>query len=362
MANYRKQSLTRESESPASELWYTRCSVPTTSGIAWHYKWLQGEFERQGIQLRSLRTASTHEERASHFTHSQSGQFREGGNIPAIWTRGKGENTAVVAITWVDELQGILVRPDSDIKQLSDLRRRRLGLVKHATKYVDVLRAMDLHGFVTALRLAEVKPTDVHFVDIDASDQRFLSSEEVTLDLSFYPTINALLNGDVDAIYIKGSPAAAAIEQHQLRVLFDINAHPDPFVRVNNGTPRPITVNRELALKYPDLVASYLTVLLQTARWAENHPEAVIKAVAAETGTTEENVTQGYTPDIHRRFWPSLSSDYVKGLELQTKFLIDWGFSKDFDFQSWIVPEPLALAESLSEQAPAEVPIVEQVH
>jgi sulfonate transport system substrate-binding protein len=355
-----RQLQNSETESASNELWYTRCSVPTTSGIAWHYKWLQREFERQGVKLRSLRTATTHDARASHFTHSLQGQFREGGNIPAIWTRGEGEDTAVVGITWVDEQQAILVRADSDIRKLEDLRGRRLGLTKHDTRYVDVLRAMDLHGFVTALNLANIKPSEVQFIDLEAPEQRFLSTEDVSLDLGFYPTVDALVNGHVDAIYIKGAPAAAAIERHQFRLLFDINAHPDRFVRVNNGTPRPITVNRKLALEQPDLVASYLAILLQTGQWAEAHPEAVVKAVAAETGSSEENVRQGYTSDIHRRFWPSLSDDYVKGLEIQTNFLIDWGFSKKFDYQAWIVSGPLALARRLSERGPATLAAAEE--
>lgn len=182
---------------------------------------------------------------------------------------------------------------------------------------------------------------------------QFLTQEEVTLDLGFYPTVDALLKRQVDAIYIKGAPAAAAIEKRGLRVVIDINAQSDPFVRVNNGTPRPITVNRELALQHPDVVARYLAVLLQTARWAENHPAEVVKAVAAETGTSEQNVIRGYTSNLHRRFWPSLSAEYVKGLEIQTNFLIDWGFARKFDYQSWIVPEPLALAEELVAKAPA---------
>jgi sulfonate transport system substrate-binding protein len=359
MPNNHHELEKSDSQFPISELWYTRCSVPTTSGIAWHYKWLQEEFERQGIELRSLRTATSREERASHYTHSSQGQFREGGNIPAIWTRGEGEDTAVVGITWVDEQQAILVRPDSDIKKVSDLRGRKLGLAKYATTYVDVIRAMDLHGFVTALNLAGLKPADVQFTHLDAPEVQFLTQEDVTLDLDFYPTVDALLQGEVDAIYIKGAPAAAAIEKHGLRVVLDINAHPDPFVRVNNGTPRPITVNRELAFKHPDIVAQYLAVLLQTARWAENHPAEVVKAVAAETGTSAQNVIRGYTNDVHRRFWPSLSAEYVKGLEIQTHFLVDWGFARKFDFPSWIVPEPLALAEKLVANAPASAPVVE---
>jgi sulfonate transport system substrate-binding protein len=340
-----------------SELWYTRCSVPTTSGIAWHFNWLQQEYQRHGVELRSLRTAGDPEVRASHFKHAQPGLLREGGNIPAIWTRGEGEDTAVVAITWVDEEQVILVRPDSDIRDVSDLRGRKLGLVKHATKLVDVMRAMDLHGFVTALTLGGLEPTDVQIVDIPAPEVEFRRQEDWRADPNSFPTVEALLSGQVDAIYAKGSFSSTLIEQHGLRVVLDINAQPDSAVRVNNGTPRPITVNRTLAVEHPDLVARYLAVLLQTASWAEGHPAEVVKAVAAETGASEENVRRAYGANLHRSFWPRLSSDYLRGLEIQTNFLIEWGFVKKFDFQPWIVTGPLALAENLTSEVELSVAV-----
>lgn len=335
----------RDVVAPVSELWYTRCPVPTISGIAQHFRWLHDEFDGIGITLQSIRASADRSVRASHFNHTHPGMFREGGNIPAIWWRGEGQNTAVVGITWVDEEQVILVRPDSDIHAIADLKGRRLGLPKHATQLVDFARAMDLRGFVTALELAGLTPDDATFVDLPAEDYDL--RERRDSDLRDGVTVAALLAGDIDAIYAKGAVSATLIAEYGFRVLLDINAHPDPFVRINNGTPRPVTVDRDLAINRPDIVARYLAVLLRGARWAVSHPDEVVKAVAAETDASEESVRRGYGPELHLRLDTRLTPQFLSALENQKNFLRDWGFVQDFDFADWIVSEPLRLAEDL---------------
>jgi sulfonate transport system substrate-binding protein len=338
-----------------SSIWYTRCPVPTTSGIAQHFGWLERAFEREGIQVQSLQESSDPAVRRSHFTHSLPASFREGGNIPAIWARANGEDTAVVGISWVDEEQLVLVRPDSDIKALADIKGRRLGIPKNTAKVVDFPRAQDLHGLNTALKLAGLAPTDVEIIDIPGYD--FEQREPDGSRRKFRNvTVEALLDGRVDVIYAKGAPSAALVGEYALRPVLDINAHPDRFVRVNTGTPRPVTVNRALAIDHPEIVARYLATLLKAAEWAKAHPEEVVDAVSAETGGTRENVRRGYGPDLHLHFDVQLSAQYTTGLRLQKDFLRDWGFLKeDFDFDAWVVAEPLLLARELVEREGTQI-------
>jgi sulfonate transport system substrate-binding protein len=330
-----------------TELWYTRCPVPTTSGIAQHFRWLQAEFGRHGVELKSIRASADKTVRNSHFNHTQPGMFREGGNVPPIWARSHGQNTAVVGITWVDEEQLILVRQDSDIRDVSDLKGLRLGLPKHATAMVDVARAQDLRGLLTALQLAHLTRDQVTWVDV-AGAEYDLRENNADVPRRRHETADALLAGEVDAIYAKGAVSATLIEEHGLRPILDINANLDPLVRVNAGTPRPITVDRTLALEQPEVVARYLAVLLRTAEWAARHPVEVVEAIAAETGATVQAVRRGFGPDLHRHFTPDLSEQYVTGLSAQKAFLLEGGFlHADFHFADWIVREPLELAQQL---------------
>ena len=76
-----------------------------------------------------------------------------------------------------------------------------------------------------------------------------------------------------------------------------------------------------------------------------------MRAVAAETGKSVAAVERGFGARLHLSLTPSLSDQYLKGLELQKNFLLKEGFlPADFDFQSWILPEPLRLAGSFVDQ------------
>lgn len=334
------------SKSVPSEIWYARCPVPTTSGIAQHFRWLHKEFDRHGIALESIRASGDRTVRNSHYDHTHPNMFREGGNVPPLWARAQGRNTAVVGITWVDEEQVILVRGDSDIQGISELKGRRLGLPKHVSQIVDIGRAQDLRGLLTALQLAGIDRNEVTFVDLAGGD--FDLREQGDRAEPEHLGAAALLAGAVDAVYAKGAVSATLIAQHGFRPLLDINANPDPLVRVNAGTPRPITVDRNLATEHPEVVARYLAVLLRTAEWARQNRDDVVRAVAAETGKSIEAVIRGFGPSLHLSLKPSLSDQYVRGLQLQKDFLLREGFlAGDFDYASWIVSEPLALAERL---------------
>jgi ABC-type nitrate/sulfonate/bicarbonate transport system substrate-binding protein len=339
-----------------TELWYTRCPVPTASGIALENKWLHAEFARLGIRLASVRAAQDRSTRSSHYDHHLRGMFREGGNIPAIWARAKGRNTAVVGLTWIPERQVILTRPDGKIRTVADLRGRTLGLPQHGGDVIDHRWSMSLHGFVSALSLAGLGPDDVRFVDIttpqtdlrEAADGSLGNAQD--LGQPELAAIAALSRGDVDAIYVKGVNAAEALAL-DLHCIIDLATIDDPAVQINNGTPRPITVDRELVDERPDLVARYLAVLLRTAEWAESHADEVVRIVGGETGGDAAAVRSAYGPALHRRLRPSLAPELIDRLETQKNFLRDWKvLPGDFSVPDWIAPRPLVEAEALARE------------
>ena len=84
------------------ELWYTRCGAATASALAIQKNWLQAEFSQGGTVLHSLRESNDQEILNSHYHHKLTGLFREGGNIPPIWAKAQGQDTAVIGITWLD--------------------------------------------------------------------------------------------------------------------------------------------------------------------------------------------------------------------------------------------------------------------
>lgn len=336
---------------PACEaVWYSRCPVPTTSGIAQHYQWLHRAFARHGVTVASLRASADPQVRAAHYNHAHPDMFREGGNVPPIWARAGGQDTVVVGITWIDERQDLLVRGDDPLLRVpADIRGRKLGLPRHQTRNVDIARTAHLRGLLTGLALAGVGRDEVTFVDIhggefDLREAGHASPGEDRADL-----VGALLAGGVDVIYAKGAHSAALQARHGLRPLIDINAQQDPLLRVNAGTPRPITVNRDLLARAPDLVALYLAVLLATADWARTHHAQAVAALAHETGASAADIVLGYGADFHHHLRPALSPVYRQGLAVQKDFLLAEGFLPgDFDLDSWIDPAPLAAAQALA--------------
>ncbi|MCA2927538.1 MAG: ABC transporter substrate-binding protein [Burkholderiales bacterium] len=340
------------------ELWYTRCGSATASALAIQKNWLQEEFNKNGTLLRSLRDSHSLEVRNSHYHHKQSGMFREGGNIPPIWAKGQGQDTVVVGITWLDEYQGILARADSGINNIYDLKGKRLGIPKHAQAVIDFQRGAAQHGFYTALNLAGLSVSDAIFVDLDAPSYdtedgpRKISTAKKEIE------IEALNNGTVDAIFLRFARGFRLSKDPQYTQVININDHPDPLVRVNNGTPRPITVDRKFLNQHPEIVARYLAVLLRTANWAENHQKEVLQLLSNESsdsnsGSSIADVIGSHGNNVHKSFTPALSDQYIAGLNAQKNFLRDWGYvENDFDIHDWISHEPLRRAHELLTEKP----------
>lgn len=147
-----------------SELWCTRCPVPTPLGLAVQLDWFTEEFGRDGIALRSIQETSDPNARELHFDHNLPRSFRQGGNIPAIWARANGRDTRVIGLSWTDEFQAILTLPGSGIRRARDLRGRRIGLPVNPIS-IDFNRASALRGFAKALELDGLSLDAVERID-----------------------------------------------------------------------------------------------------------------------------------------------------------------------------------------------------
>ncbi|MNZ03347.1 putative aliphatic sulfonates-binding protein precursor [compost metagenome] len=342
------------SSTPAQpvQLWYTRCGAATASALAIRKNWLQEEFAQPGTVLHSLRDSDSLEIRNSHYHHGQTGLFREGGNIPPIWARGNGQDTVVLGITWLDEYQGILVRAASGIHDLADLKGKRLGIPRHRDALIDFQRGAAQHGFVTALSLVGLSTADATLVDLDAPSHDLRDGPRPEPVERPDVALQALDRGEVDAIFIRFARGYRIAQEPRLRQLVNLNDLSDPLLRVGNGTPRPITVDRAFLDRHPDLVVRYLAVLLRTAEWAAKNRNEVAQLLLPESrGASPADVFAAHGADVHLSFTPRLTQTYIDGLAVQKNFLRDWGYLKhDFDVNDWVVHEPLEQARKLVEQ------------
>lgn len=340
-------------------LWYTRCSIPTPLGIGAQLGYYDDEFARDGIAIKSLQESRDPTERDSHFEHTLPHSFRLGGAVPPIWARAKGQDTRVIGISWIDEYQAILALPESGIRAPKDLRGRKLGLPKRSDRSdsVDVARASALRGFLVTLELGGLGHDDAQWVDFSnrrqARDEADIAAPDTAVRRRnahrYTSAAHALVKGEVDAIYVKDVRGAETAHLLGAQVVLDLGFHPDPNVRINNCTPRPLTVNAATLREYPEIVDRFLARVVTVGEWARNHPAEALTQIARETNWTEAWVRFAYGADAHTHLGVDLAERSIWGLNVFKDFLLKWDFLKaDFDVNQWIDRDPLARLASKS--------------
>lgn len=325
-----------------SEIWYTRCPVPTPVGLAAQLGYLEETFRKDGVTLKSIIDSPDRNVRQSHFNHTLDWSFRHGGNVPPIRARSEGRRTRLVGITWTDEFQAIITLPGTGIKTTRDLKGRRFGIPRRPEGIVDFMRATALKGLVSALSLEGLTHTDVDIVEIALTDSVLANQEGPSLfglkrRQAFGEEVAALIRGEVDAIYVKGTAGINVANLIGAVQVAEFGFHPDPKIRINSGSPRVLTVDDLLAEERPDLVRRLFEAIFKASAWAEAHPEETRRFVAREAGATEEQVLAANGPDIHRHLGLGLEPELVDSVGYYKDFLRDWGFlAEDFSITEWV--------------------------
>ncbi len=345
-------------QSAPSEIWFTRCPVPTATGIAYKLGWLQDEFAAEGIPVRTLQESGPELGR-HHYDHRLPTLIREGGNMLSIAARAQGEPTRLVGLTWIEESQVILVRPESGISSAADLKGKRLALpawtaheIPSHVRGTSITRGMSLHGYKGALASVGLTFDDVDFVEVPGTIRNIGGSGRDSQPgrdrLDRIWAIDALADGRVDAVYVKGAAALDGAREAGVVVGIDLDRLPDPRFRVNNGTPRPITVHQDLIDNHFDHLVRFLAATLRAADWAADNVDELRGFLQSETRGSVESVISAYGEDFHRTLHPTLDADRLELFEQQKKFLLVHGFlDADFDLSSWVDERPLAAALAL---------------
>jgi len=323
-------------------IWVTRCPVPAASGVAWALGWMEREFGRDGIAVKRVQEAGLNlvaddPEQQTRYL------LREGGNIQALAARALGAPTRVIGLTWIDERQAIMVRPGTSILEPADLKGLRFALPGFArTRGESIARGMSLHGIQSALALGGLGLDDVSLIDVPAPPVEQPSVEGMR---RLWLGLEWLASGRVDAVYVKGAAAAETAARLNLSVAIDLDAYPSRLARVNNGTPRPITVHEHMIEEHFDLVVRFLEQSLRAADWASTNLAQLKPILMQETLAGSTAVDTAYRDDFHRSLHPDLSADRIGMLRTQADFLWAHGFlDARVDVARWIDPRPLEAA------------------
>lgn len=322
-------------------IWFTRCPVPTASGIAHALGWMDEAFGREGLPVSAVQDAPP-ELLAQYPDDNLPGLVREGGNIQALAARATGAPTRLIGLTWIDEWQAVLVRPEVGPIDPSRLRGMRIALPAYGvTRGRSIARGMSLAGIVGALSIAGLGLGDVEFVEVPLAAQ----DDGVAGASQMWTGIAALARGEVDAVYVKGASAAEAAKRAGVVVGIDLDGYPSRHTRVNNGTPRPVTVGQDMIDNHFDLVVRFLVQSLRAADWAAHNLAALRRILETQTGSGPWGVEAAYRNNFHRALHPSLAPDRIDYLRRQANFLWLHGFAEHLvDVDRWIDPRPLAAA------------------
>jgi len=343
-------------------LWYTRCPVPTSFGLALQLGFLNEEFaDDSTTDFRALQQSTDLKVHQSHFTHTQKNSFRHGGNYPAIYAQSTGANTRVIGLSWVHGPQTILALPGSGIKTAADLKGKRLLVHRRPKEDIDFSYATEIRTYEAGLASVGLSLKDVHLVEhvIDRTyvgDRRGilqpggplipLGAGRARIDELVYP----LIRGEVDAI-AGGSIGVASERLHDLfgfDVVFDAFNLPDQFERYNNSTPLTFAVNAELIDEHPELVARVYARVLEAELWAQENRDDTVRFVAREQSAAERLVESAYGENLVPGLKTDLDPIKIKGLTASKNFLLKHGLIKnDFDVEKWVDPRPLAAAKHL---------------
>ncbi|HEY0712126.1 MAG TPA: ABC transporter substrate-binding protein, partial [Polyangia bacterium] len=278
--------------------------------------------------------------------------------------RAQGARTKLIGLTWIDEGQAILVRPGSDIRSPRDLKGKRLALPAYKPQDLtenkrgrSIARGMSLAGYKGALASAGLGLEDVRLIEVGAGGNRSARNgagwgRDSNLG-ELWEGLAPLINGDVDAVYVKGASAREAAHRHGAVVGIDIDKLPERRFRVNNGTPRPITVHEDFIQNHFDLLERFLYQTLRAAAWAKTNLEGVREVLQQETLAGKAGVEEAYRDDFHLSLAPDLSDKRVELFRLQKNFQLIHGFiDRDFDFDAWIDRRPLQAAAARLAEAP----------
>jgi len=336
-------------------IYYTRCPVPTASGIAFQTGMFADAFEDSNYVVPNIvELGPDHQD--VHYTHSIDMFIREGGASPPIWARANGVDSVVLGITFMEECQGIFVRADDPVETVAGLAGRRLALPVWPRLVFNFWRFAAQKGLVSALKVHDVSADAVAFVDIvegwDPSERRNVGRDDLEKPArcEYRGQLEALLSGEVDAIFGKG-PEAGLLQREaegRIRLLYDVRTAPGIAERINNSPPRLLTTSRHVVEEHFDAVVCYLRTAIRAANWARANPVEARDLIARECSIDANEIESYLEPDYHDKFLPRLDADLVDAIAVVKSFLHEYRFiDQDFPLEEWIEPGPLAQAYRL---------------
>lgn len=213
--------------------------------------WLEEEFRPDGIRVEWVLSLGSN--KANEFTASGTVHFGSTAGSAALLARANGVPLKTVWLYSQPEWTALVTGRESPIRQLADLRGRKVAATRGTDPWFFLLRALDSAG---------LSQRDIEIVQLQHPDGE-----------------QALLQGQVDA-WAGLDPYMAHAELAAGARLF--------FRRPEWNTYGTLNVLESFLDRYPDIVERVLAVYERGRAWARQNPDELVAILAEESKMAPE--------------------------------------------------------------------------
>jgi sulfonate transport system substrate-binding protein len=215
------------------------------------FGWAEEAFKKEGIEVEWVQSQGSN--KALEFLNSDSVDFGSTAGAAALIAKDKGAPIESVYIYSQPEWTALVAKDGSEIKDVKDLKGKKIAATFGTDPHIFLLRALDQAG---------LSAKDVQIVNLQHADGA-----------------NALQNGQVDAW--------AGLDPHMARTEIEsggkyIYRNPD------FNTYGTLNVRSEFAKNHPKQVETVIELYEKARQWTLDNPEEAAKLLSEEAGIQED--------------------------------------------------------------------------
>ncbi|MFU2208874.1 ABC transporter substrate-binding protein [Solidesulfovibrio sp. C21] len=244
----------------------------------------EGYFKQEGLDLKPLQFSSG--PACSEALYSGAADVAAMGDTAALIMAARASGMVMLASHATGEgRHRIMVRADSPLQTLADLKGKKLGVKKGTSTYGGVLAALDKAGIPAG-------------------------SVEI-IDLSPPTMTEALFAGSIDA-FAASEPTPSVAETKGARQLVDLSG-------LGNEYPIMLLARKKYVAANKKALTLFFAALKKAAAYAAAHPEETARIMAAQTGLPLPATKAALARHVYRL---RLDDGIVKSLSATADFLV----------------------------------------
>ncbi|MEE4307990.1 aliphatic sulfonate ABC transporter substrate-binding protein [Pseudomonas alliivorans] len=242
---FAQQPVAQAAETVPAQIHLDYAYYSPVSVVLKHFGWLEQALPQSKVTW----VLSQGSNRSLEYLNSGSVDFASSASLSAVLARANGSPIKSVYVYSRAEWTAFVVRKDSPLQTVADLKGKKIAATKGTDPYLFTLRALQQAG---------LKKDDVELLHLQHPDGRI-----------------ALEKGDVDAWAGLDPHMAASEIQAGSRLLYrnkDFNSY---------GV---LSVTETYAKEHPEAIKTVLTAYEKAREWAVGHPDELARLLAQESG------------------------------------------------------------------------------